>query len=255
LAKAAMKTPSKGTLTRDRILRVAEQLFSEHGYDGVSVRRIGAAAKAQIALISYYFGTKEGLYRAVFKRRLGPVSAQRLDALHRAMSRTMPPPTIEDVLDALAQPWVQLRNGREGRNYTRLIAREVNDPRERHRGIVEELLDPIARQFIAAMERVLPHHSRSDVHWAYHFFMGALLLVMVNPQRTRRLSGDSFDLDGREDVVGEIISFVARALEGCDQRKARGPAISHNRKRELSHKARDVSIAGRPSAQRSLRRR
>ncbi|MGP0089566.1 MAG: TetR/AcrR family transcriptional regulator [Xanthobacteraceae bacterium] len=240
----ATKMTKKSDRTKDRILGAAERLFSEHGYDGVSMRQIGAAAKAQIALISYYFGTKERLYRAVFKRRLDPVSRQRLDALHQVLTRTAPPATIEDVLDALARPWVELRDSPEGRNYTRLIAREVNDPRERHRGIVEEMLDPIAREFIAAMERVLPDHSLADVHWAYHFFIGALLLVMVNPERTRRLSGSFFDLDGRKDVVGEIVRFVARALQGSEPKKKTGRHKTlHNQKGRLSHEARNVRSA------------
>jgi len=180
----------------------------------------------------------------VFKRRLDPVSGQRLDALRQVLNRATPPATIEDVLDALARPWVALRDSPEGRHYTRLIAREVNDPRERHRGIVEEMLDPIAREFIAAMERVLPDHSLADVHWAYHFFIGALLLIMVNPERTRRLSGSFFDLDGRKDVVGEIVRFVARALQGSEPKKKAGrQRTPHNQKGRLSHEARNVHSA------------
>jgi AcrR family transcriptional regulator len=235
------KMTKKSDRTKDRILAAAERLFSEHGYDGVSVRQIGAAAKAQIALISYYFGTKEGLYRAVFRRRLDPVSSQRLGALRDVMRRAAPPPAIEDVLDALARPWVALRDCPEGRRYTRLIAREVNDPRERHRGIVEEMLDPIAREFIAAMEQVLPDHSLAEVHWAYHFFVGALLLVMVNPERTQRLSGSFFDLDGRKDVVGEIVGFVARALQNSKPKQKTGRhKPPRDQKGRLSHEARNV---------------
>ena len=61
---------AKGAKTRERILRAAERLFAEHGYDGVSVRSIAAAAKVQLALLSYYFQSKLGLYRAVFQRRI-----------------------------------------------------------------------------------------------------------------------------------------------------------------------------------------
>lgn len=198
--------------TKERILRAAERLFAEHGYDGVSVRDLGAAAGVQIALISYYFKSKEGLYRAVFQRRIEPVSAQRRAALNALLARKEPPPTIADVLDALARPWVELRERPGGRHYTRLIAREVGDPNEAKRGIVKDMLDPIAEEFIAAMERVLPGRPRADIHWAYHFFVGALLIVLVNPERTQRLSGQLCDMGNGPAVLEHIVGFFSRAL-------------------------------------------
>ena len=67
-------TAHDGERRRDRILTAAERLFSEAGIDGVSMREIAAEAGVQLALISYYFGTKQELYRAVFRRRIEPVS-------------------------------------------------------------------------------------------------------------------------------------------------------------------------------------
>jgi hypothetical protein len=96
------------------------------------------------------------------------------------------PPAIEEILDALARPWVELRERSGGQHYSRLIAREAGDPRESSRGIVKEMLDPIAIEFIAAMERALPGRSRAEIHWAYYFFIGALLLILANPARMRR---------------------------------------------------------------------
>jgi len=205
-------TTRNGERRRDRILTAAERLFSEAGIDGVSMREIAAEADVQLALISYYFGTKQELYRAVFRRRIEPVSQERLAMLQRILERKNPPPTIEDVLDALARPWVEFRDKRGGLLYTRLIAREVSDLRESSRGIVKELLDPVARKFIAAMEKVLPDLPRSEIHWGYHFFIGALLLILMSTDRTRRLSGPLCDMTKGQQVIDEIVSFFSRAL-------------------------------------------
>jgi AcrR family transcriptional regulator len=205
-------TGHNGQRRRDRILAAAERLFSEAGIDGVSMREIAAEAGVQLALINYYFGTKLELYRAVFRRRIEPVSKQRLEMLQRILERKKPKATIEDVFDALARPWVELRDTRGGLLYTRLIAREVSDLRESSRGIVKELLDPVARQFIAAMEKVLPGLPRAEIHRGYHFFIGALLLILMSPERTERLSGRLFDLSDSKKVVNEIVSFFSRAL-------------------------------------------
>lgn len=203
--------------TRERILATAERLFAEYGYDGVSIRQIGAAADAQIALINYHFGTKEMLYRAVFENRISPLSERRRTALADALSGEAGTPTIEAVLDALARPWIEMNGTEEGRCYTRLIAREGYDPREAERGILRDLLDPVARDFIRAMEQVLPNHRRSDVHWAYHFFISTLQLVLANPGRVGRLSGDLLDHQSNDATVKRLVGFVSAALNATPE--------------------------------------
>ncbi len=54
--------------SRARLLDVAEQQFSDHGFDGVSLQEIGAAAGLSRGTPSYFFTNKEGLYGAVLDR-------------------------------------------------------------------------------------------------------------------------------------------------------------------------------------------
>lgn len=53
------------------ILHVAEKLFAEEGFDGTSVRDIAKKASINIAMISYYFGSKEKLLEALVIFRIG----------------------------------------------------------------------------------------------------------------------------------------------------------------------------------------
>ena len=46
---------------RQEILAAAEALFADNGFEGTSVRDIAQAASVNIAMISYYFGSKEKL--------------------------------------------------------------------------------------------------------------------------------------------------------------------------------------------------
>lgn len=48
--------------TRARIAAAARSLFLEHGYRGTTVRAVAAAAGVDQALISYHFGSKQGLF-------------------------------------------------------------------------------------------------------------------------------------------------------------------------------------------------
>ena len=56
------------TPTRDHILAVALEAFSELGFDGASTRTIAARAGVNQGLIPYYFGTKETLWREAVDR-------------------------------------------------------------------------------------------------------------------------------------------------------------------------------------------
>jgi AcrR family transcriptional regulator len=52
-----------------QILDVAERLFATHGFDGASVRDIAKEAEVNVAMISYYFGSKEKLLESIFQKR------------------------------------------------------------------------------------------------------------------------------------------------------------------------------------------
>lgn len=225
LAPDVRRPPNRsGERTRERILDAAEHLFSERGIDGVSMRDIAARGRATLALANYHFGSKEGLYRAVFERRIAPVSAERRAALAEVLARDDGPPAIAAILDALARPWVELRGSPGGLAYTRLVAREAGDPAEGERGIVHALLDPVARDFLAAMRLALPGLSRQRVNWAYHFFIGALLLILTNPQRVTRLSGNACAIESDSAVIGEIVQFFSEALAGSQLAAGAGKA-------------------------------
>lgn len=53
------------------ILEVAEQLFAEKGFEGTSVRDIAGKAGVNLAMISYYFGSKEKLMASLIDYRSG----------------------------------------------------------------------------------------------------------------------------------------------------------------------------------------
>jgi AcrR family transcriptional regulator len=83
----AMTRPSE--VTRERIMKAAERLFAEHGYEGTSIRAIVAKAGVNQAAINYHFDGKDGLYREVLRtafRALTEEQLQNADAM-KAMSR------------------------------------------------------------------------------------------------------------------------------------------------------------------------
>jgi len=59
-----------------QILLVAETLFAEKGFDGTSIRNIAKDAKINIAMVSYYFGSKERLLESLIFYRTKDLKIQ-----------------------------------------------------------------------------------------------------------------------------------------------------------------------------------
>jgi AcrR family transcriptional regulator len=64
--------------TKEQIVLAAERLFAERGYEGVSLREIGAAAgSSNNSAVQYHFGSKEQLVVAIFENRLNYIDDRR----------------------------------------------------------------------------------------------------------------------------------------------------------------------------------
>ncbi|MEU0465768.1 TetR family transcriptional regulator [Amycolatopsis sp. NPDC006131] len=61
---------ARGAATRQRIMEEATREFAEHGIAGARVERIVAAARTNKAQLYGYFGSKEGLFDAIFSASL-----------------------------------------------------------------------------------------------------------------------------------------------------------------------------------------
>ncbi|MEN3334239.1 MAG: TetR/AcrR family transcriptional regulator [Blastocatellia bacterium] len=71
---------------RAKIMAAAERLFAEHGFAGVGIRQIAAAAGVNGAMIHYYFGNKESLYRAIIENAAATVRGLIAEAISGATS-------------------------------------------------------------------------------------------------------------------------------------------------------------------------
>ncbi|NNG40405.1 TetR/AcrR family transcriptional regulator [Flexivirga sp. ID2601S] len=58
--------------TREEILRAAREAFLTSGYARTPMRRIAAAADVDVALLSYHFGSKQGLFAAAMTLPIRP---------------------------------------------------------------------------------------------------------------------------------------------------------------------------------------
>ena len=70
-----------------QIIETAEKLFANNGYEGTSVRDIAEEAGINIAMISYYFGSKEKLLEALFSYR-AEGTTQKLESMLKDKEQT-----------------------------------------------------------------------------------------------------------------------------------------------------------------------
>ena len=78
------------------ILQVAEKLFAEEGFDGTSVRDIAKLASVNVAMISYYFGSKEKLLESIILYRIGSMGLRLENLLQEKIS---PVSKIEKIIE------------------------------------------------------------------------------------------------------------------------------------------------------------
>ncbi|PTT03234.1 TetR/AcrR family transcriptional regulator [Pedobacter sp. HMWF019] len=62
--------------TRTSILTAAEKLFAEQGYEGTSTRQIAREAGANMAMINYYFGSKDGVFTEIMTNSIKDFNMQ-----------------------------------------------------------------------------------------------------------------------------------------------------------------------------------
>jgi len=223
--RGAPASGSTESSKRDRILDVAEALFAQRGFDGVTLRQIATGAGVDVALASYHFGKKLELFQAVFERRASLLNSARLDALHACQQAAAPGvPAVEAIVEAFLRPLeLAQETGDPGwRHYLALIAYVNNSPFWGPR-MMSTLFDDLVRQFIAALHAALPEASESDIFWCYHNLSGALTLTLAQTGRIDKLSGGRCRSDDFRAAYDHMIPFVAAGFrEVCRHRLESG---------------------------------
>ena len=139
---------SDGEQSRERLMRAALQLFAQQGFAKTSTREIAEAAGANLAAISYYFGDKAGLYRAVFFE----MQCKPEDEIARYAGREL---SLREALQGLYTGFVEpLREGDVARLCMKLHAREILEPT----GLWQQEINEGIRPMHEALVQVLCRH-------------------------------------------------------------------------------------------------
>lgn len=198
--------------TKERILDAAEALFMERGFAATSLRLITTRAKANLAAVHYHFGSKEGLIRAVFDRRLSALNAMRVENLDRLEQGAGGKPlSVEQIVRALVDASLSLiRDPRQGGVvFMRLLGRAFAEPSEHLREFLPGHYKDVVRRFKTALMRALPHLPEHEVGWRMHFAFGALAYAMAGIDALRLIAACRLkDAGDSETVIHHLVPFL-----------------------------------------------
>lgn len=127
-----------------QIIKTAERLFSSKGFDGTSVRDIADEAGVNIAMISYYFGSKEKLMEALFSQRSNDINLQVENLLQN--EELTPFQKMESLVDTYIervmqkQPFFKIMICEQVINKNPIIINLIHDLKRRNTDAISKLI-------------------------------------------------------------------------------------------------------------------
>lgn len=199
--------------TRQRLLETACEVFAEKGYRGATVHDLCSAAKANVAAVNYYFGSKRELYLAVWQHLF--------DAVRQ--------PYVETI-DAIANPVQHLReliaqrvshvfdDGAAGR-LRRVTHREMHDPTEVHAEIRERFIRPNIELVERTVAEILDLPADDPIArrcaFSVHSQLVSLARLRMKPDPSplqRLLGGTDPDPAQTGELADHLVTFVLGGL-------------------------------------------
>jgi TetR/AcrR family transcriptional regulator, regulator of cefoperazone and chloramphenicol sensitivity len=208
----------RGGDTRRRILETAIEAFAVDGYDGVSTRRLAERASVNLPAIQYYFGSKEGLYRAAIghivrqiEDRMAPVAVRVKAALAEGNpSRAELLALLQELLDAFAALVV----GGEHLESRRLLFARAEIERTApldalHETGMRQIVDPC----IALVGRLLDLSPKDDLTILRTLVILGQVTVFCNEGARRALGWSDFSAE-RLRAIQALLREQTRAIFG-----------------------------------------
>ncbi len=190
-------------ITRERVLKAAERLFAERGYDATSVRAIVAKARVNQAAINYHFAGKEGLYSEVLRTAFRALTEHQL--AHAQEAETM---SREQALGEFVHRQLQPITARdEVSRYMRIFNWETARPTTVFRKLMREEAAPFMGLAVDLVRRFLPEADQRTLVLAAIWLIGQCSVFVRNREQLAELPvGVSLD----ESAVRQVADLVSR---------------------------------------------
>lgn len=213
-------SPDPSTDTKTALLDAAERLFARDGIAESSLRAITSKAGANLASVNYHFGSKEGLVRAVFARRLEPLNRQRLGSLEKCLEQGQGVTDLHCLLQAFVQPAMTMMRSQDAgdREFVKLLGRTLFEPTGELRSVVVEEFREVSERFSTAIAQALPAAPSEEIVWRFHFMVGSVAhTVAAETMLNHRLECLHLDQDASADsITNRLVDFLLSGWSGME---------------------------------------
>ena len=196
--------------TRDQILAAAWKLFSERGFEDVSVRDVTNEAGVNLASVSYHFGSKDGLIQEVVKKVLNPANQHRLELLERVKLEVggVEKLTLQQILQAYIRPIMfPEEHGSNQDILARLAARYMIERDYDVPNSVVTLYQDVFSKFVIAVNSKAKHLTTEEVLQRLLFTIGAALQYETFANLATKATGQ-VRAGNKEKDFEEFVKFV-----------------------------------------------
>lgn len=208
-AKAFLDQETQKEDVRNRILDVAEALFCEKGFDGVSVRELTAAAGCNLAAVNYYFGGKDKLYAEMFRRQFEMMIQRNLGIIERVMAQ--PGVSLEVLLRAVMEPVIRrVIENETGGKVLRLLVREILNRRIDRETLSADMKSRLFDRLGRAILQLVPEIEPDKILLVVLSFDGA----MLHPFLFMDFYQESMPDLTVDDLLDHMVRFVAAGIRG-----------------------------------------
>jgi AcrR family transcriptional regulator len=205
--------PDKKTFARERILSAAEQVFSKRGYERASFSEIVKHAKVTQALVNYYFGSKELLFKEVYLRRANEIVQGRREALDD-LTRRGKASDLSELLSAFLNPAFAMPKKRGGKAFLRLQWRLLHsEPPNLAKTLHRQVYDETARQYVEAIRKIVPGLSKKAAYWRIVFVMGMYAYVHSDAHRIDEISQGLCNANDLAELSTQAKAFILAGMK------------------------------------------
>ena len=196
-----------GMRTRTRLLDAALDQLAERGQDGVNLRELTDAAGANVAAVSYHFGSLKALSDAAIKR-----AAERyLEAQQTALSALDAESTLEELAAAFARPMMQaLADGGRDLDVMRIVARCSIDPPAAWARF-DATFDRIRADVLEALKANVPDVRARELTFRIRCAAGLLNWLVLAPV------GADLRNTSAKNIERRLVPVLAGALGGTSE--------------------------------------
>ncbi|CAI2441276.1 transcriptional regulator CecR [Serratia liquefaciens] len=214
---------ARGEQARQQLIAAAIEMFGEYGIQGATTRDIAQRAGHNIAAITYYFNSKEGLYLAVaqwiadFIQQAFRPLADEIDRFWQLPATERLPEHYLDHLKRGLLAFSDLMTQPQTLNLSKIMSREQLSPTDAypliHQQVVAPLHDKLCR-LLAAYTGLDAHSTKIVLHT--HALIGEVLSFRVARETVRRQAGwqqiGAAEAEQISEVLAEHIEILVNGL-------------------------------------------